>query len=959
MKKNYKWRSSAFMKKLTGGVFAVLMLTGLGSTLNAQVDCTIENLQGGITRGTLSTFATPGNGMAALFNPAGSGDVGDPGCGAFEPFEYFIDSVTIDMGDASLFGQTGGTGTYQYRVTINAVVMDTCMDVGEELFASPILTEVMNDEGFHTLSVPVGLTATDHFFVKVTTVSWDGDPTLAPSTVLWDAEPRDDCRQFVYLNGGADVFEWSNAGFNFGDPETDNNGWITMNVHGNYLDACGGAIICDNFDAYVAGDFMAMQSDGLWTTWSGAPGTGEDAFVSDEFASSAPNAVLLENATTDLVLPFGDLVTGTYRLDMNLYFPTGFGGYFNMMHSFSTDGGPYEWAIDVFFNGDGTGSTQAAGVADVAFDYPEDTWINVHAIVDLDSDLAQMWVNGVMVREWQWSLVNNTGAAGMKKLAVSDFFPAAVDNPRFYMDDVTFNEAEPLGCGFDAIICDKIDEYNAGEMIALQSGGLWTTWSDDPGSAEDAMVTSEISYSGDNSIILELATTDLVLPLGNLTEGSYDFGLMLYFPTGNGGYYNIMHEQDPAGANNEWGIELFFNGDGTGTTTAMGVPDVAFNYSEDMWISAHCIIDLDNDLAQMWVDGNVVREWQWSLTAGNGSAGLNQLGVADFFPAGADNPKYYVDNVYLKDAAPLACPVDSAVICEQFDNYLPNQMVAEQSGGVWTTWSDAPGSAEDAFTSTEQAHSGNNSVILNLNTTDFVLPFGSQTEGSWEFGMQVYVPAGKGGYFNMMQDQEVVLGGTNEWSIDVYFDGDGVGHTRADSAVEISFGYSEDTWIDFHCIVDLDNDLAQMWVDGEIVREWPWSSDVLDGQSAPNIKQLGVADFFPNTTVVDNPMYFIDDVYLIPADHLDAIQELSALKDFKLYPNPNSGTFTISSADFSGSYTIEMIDLAGRVVYSQATEISKNEQKEINTNDLNSGVYILRMIDNSTNEAFTTRVSIQ
>ena len=150
-----------------------------------------------------------------------------------------------------------------------------------------------------------------------------------------------------------------------------------------------------------------------------------------------------------------------------------------------------------------------------------------------------------------------------------------------------------------------------------------------------------------------------------------------------------------------------------------------------------------------------------------------------------------------------------------------------------------------------------------------------------------------------------------------------------------------------------------MWVDGEIVREWPWSSDVLDGQTTPNILQLGVADFFPNTNVVDNPKYFVDNVYLIPADHLDAIQELAALKDFKLYPNPNNGTFSISSADFSGAYLIEMIDLAGRIVYTEQVEISKNEQKVINTNGINSGVYVLRMVDNTTNEAYTTRVSIR
>jgi hypothetical protein len=794
--------------------------------------------------------------------------------------------------------------------------------------------------------------------VKVTTISWDGDATLAPSTVLWDAEPIEDCRQFVYTDGGATVTEWHNVGFNFGDPETDDNGWITMNVHGSYVDACDGAIICDNFDAYTAGDFMASQSAGIWTTWSDAPGTGEDAFVTDEFAMTAPNSVLLENATTDLVLPFGDLTTGTYRLDMNLYLPTDFTGYFNMMQNQDPlVGANNKWSIDVFFEGAGAGRTRAEGVDSIAFVYPENAWFNVHAIVDIDSDIAQMWVDGVMIREWQWSAdVQVVGVENAHQLGVADFFPAATDNPRCYMDDVTFNEVQPLGCGFEAIICDKIDEYNAGALIAEQSNGLWTTWSDTPGSAEDAMVTSNFSYSGANSILLQDAATDLVLPLGNLLSGAYEFGLMLYFPSGNGGYYNVMHNQDPEViANNEWGIELFFNGDGTGTTTAMGVADIAFNYTEDAWISARCIVDLDNDLAQMWVDGMVVREWQWSLKAGDGTPGLNQLGVADFFPAGGTNPLYYADNVYLKEAGSLACPVADAVICDLFDNYLSNQLVAEQSGGVWTTWSDAPGSGEDAFVSTEQAFSGSNSIVLELASTDLVLPLGNLTEGSWEIRMQLYFPTGNDGYFNFMHNQDPEVIANNEWGLEIWFDGDGVGRTNAMGVPDITFAYPMDAWFDAHIIVDLDNDLAQMNVDGEIVREWQWSLDAGDG--TPGENKLGVVDYFPAGGT--NPKYFVDDVAMLPADHLVGIQELDALANFKLYPNPNDGSFTITSSELSGAYVVEMIDIAGRIVYAEQIEISKNEQKVISTNGINSGVYILRMVDNSTNEAYTTRVTIR
>ena len=83
------------------------------------------------------------------------------------------------------------------------------------------------------------------------------------------------------------------------------------------------------------------------------------------------------------------------------------------------------------------------------------------------------------------------------------------------------------------------------------------------------------------------------------------------------------------------------------------------------------------------------------------------------------------------------------------------------------------------------------------------------------------------------------------------------------------------------------------------------------------------------------------------------------MDSFNLYPNPNDGNFTIASGNLSGTFVIDVVDVTGRLVYSEQIELSKNEEKAVNTNDLNTGVYILRMVDVTTSEVFTTRVSIQ
>src|SRR3989338_2466434 len=79
----------------------------------------------------------------------------------------------------------------------------------------------------------------------------------------------------------------------------------------------------DNFDSYNAGQYMASQSGGFWTTWSNAPGGAEDVLVSNANASSAPNSIYFSTAAqaggpTDLVRNFGVLNTGQFSMEFNI-----------------------------------------------------------------------------------------------------------------------------------------------------------------------------------------------------------------------------------------------------------------------------------------------------------------------------------------------------------------------------------------------------------------------------------------------------------------------------------------------------------------------------------------------------------------------------------------------------------------------------------------------------------------
>ena len=61
--------------------------------------------------------------------------------------------------------------------------------------------------------------------------------------------------------------------------------------------------------------------------------------------------------------------------------------------------------------------------------------------------------------------------------------------------------------------------------------------------------------------------------------------------------------------------------------------------------------------------------------------------------------------------------------------------------------------------------------------------------------------------------------------------------------------------------------------------------------------------------------------------------------DFKVFPNPSSGTFTINA---EGDYDIEIMNMAGQIVYQEKT---LNSTSHVQTN-LAEGVYLLKVVQN-------------
>jgi hypothetical protein len=202
---------------------------------------------------------------------------------------------------------------------------------------------------------------------------------------------------------------------------------------------------------------------------------------------------------------------------------------------------------------------------------------------------------------------------------------------------------------------DDFESYTVGGFIAVQNTTWWTTWSNNPGSAEDGQISDLFANSGTKSVLIDKvpAESDLILKLGNKTSGAYELDWQMYVETGVAGYYNVQHFQSPG---IEWAYEVYFLTDGSGELYAGSATPVTFNYPKDSWFLVENNINIDDDLASLVVDGIVVLEWPFHYEA-SGTGGTNQLGGVDFF-AGAvtgATPRYYFDDLSFIE---LAAPVD-------------------------------------------------------------------------------------------------------------------------------------------------------------------------------------------------------------------------------------------------------------------------------------------------------------
>jgi len=212
-----------------------------------------------------------------------------------------------------------------------------------------------------------------------------------------------------------------------------------------------------------------------------------------------------------------------------------------------------------------------------------------------------------------------------------------------------------MGYAQTTLFSDNFESYIAGSKLVQQApvGTAWTTWSNLPGSAEDPIVSNAQANGGVNSVKIA-PNNDLVLNLYDKITGRYQIKMFAKIPTGKIGYFNVL--QDFAGNNSLWGIEVYFNADGTGSVNAGGENSATFTYTQGTWMPISLIVDIDDDFATLYLNNSEVKSWIWS-TGSMGSNALAKLDAIDFYgPATGGTAETYFDDIEIIEQPALIGP---------------------------------------------------------------------------------------------------------------------------------------------------------------------------------------------------------------------------------------------------------------------------------------------------------------
>ena len=473
------------------------------------------------------------------------------------------------------------------------------------------------------------------------------------------------------------------------------------------------------------------------------------------------------------------------------------------------------------------------------------------------------------------------------------------------------------------VISENFSDYTTGGKIAQQAQAMgrdyWTTWDNNPGGNMDGIVAEMPTGNKCLRAIVHSASLfdDNVLRLGTKngsvweprTTGKWELTFKIYIPAGKDGYFNIK-SVFPSGDSPTWAMQIYMGTDesqqqgqpgpstpGVGKIYGGSETGVSFNFAHDTWVPIKIYINLDDDIAEFYVNGNMVHTYTYSLGS-FGQSNHRYIAAFNIFPPNtAATSLFYVDDIVF-----AAASGPEILYATGFDDKPSGSYVAQSYPDWWTTWDNKPGTAEDALITNEQSQSPNNSAKCAWGT-DLVFKAGDKTTGLYTIDFDMYIPAGGRAFFNLLH---VFAGGGSEWAVGVYFNTTApmpVGSNIQQNGQLTPFTFPYATWFPVHFDVDLDNNLAKVKINNVELLTWEFSLKESGGQG---LRQLGAVDFYPPQS---GSLYYIDNFVYAKAG-TESYVELNVTPD-EIFEQVNQGSSTsitkpitiTNSGNSMGDYT--------------------------------------------------------
>lgn len=287
----------------------------------------------------------------------------------------------------------------------------------------------------------------------------------------------------------------------------------------------------------------------------------------------------------------------------------------------------------------------------------------------------------------------------------------------------------------------------------------------------------------------------------------------------------------------------------------------------------------------------------------------------------------------------MSTTAQTTLLAESFDGYTEGSGMVTNDPANWAIW---PG-GEDQVVSTAFAQSGTQSLgcistnAANGGPGDLLLRLGDRTSGVYDLGWSMLVPSGKGGYFNIQHAENV--GSSGSFGLEVTFAGGTV--TAVAAGQTLTTAYVPGEWTDVLINVDLENDVAALFINGTSLITWEFRYNTANAEVTP---QLGAIDFFSYGGGTDMGEAYVDDVSFVQtsAGGIGISENMAGM--LRLYPNPVQDVVTIELAEGStAGASIRLVDASGRLVARSV--ILPMRRAQFDMSGLTAGVYSLRLDD--------------